>query len=100
MGRKSRTYYLFDNGGMLIKEFKEIKDLSNQIKSSIGTIISAVHRKSCLQLKYYVSLDKNFDINKVIKKSNFNPILSKQISSFKGGIINYFENIDEFLYED
>lgn len=98
--KENEMYYLFDNGGILISSFNSLREISNKLDIKYITIYTALKRSSCMQLKYYVSNDFNFDVNSVFKKSNFNPVLSKQKRNFNvGGLIDCFDNNDEFLNE-
>jgi len=97
--RKSKKVYLFDIGGELIDIFNSRKELAEILKIATDSVDQAIFRKSCVQLKYYISNDKDFDVNTIFKKSNFNPLISKQ-KRHVHQIREYFENQDNSLYEE
>lgn len=96
--RKSKICYLFDISGELVQVLNSRKEVAELLKTSIGVINSAIFKKTCVQLKYYISNDKDFDVNTVFRKSNFNPLLSKM--GRKSKIRDYFENSENYLYEN
>jgi len=96
-----KTYHLFDIGGMYIDTFIGIKAIAKKTGIPEGAVSGAFKRQGCLYGKYYVSIDRNFNINEHLGKSCFNPILSKNLGeSPKFGVqdtVKIYREIDEFF---
>jgi hypothetical protein len=99
MSRKPKMFFLFDNSGTLLLSNKSLNELCVITGGNYGAIFSAFQRKSCFNMKYYISDTKDFDASKVFKKSNFNPLLSKlsnkhRLDSF--GFDTKYEFFDDY----
>jgi len=105
-----KTYHLFDIGGMYLGSFTGSRAIAKKIGTEHCNIHASVRRQNCVLGKYYISLDINFDINSIRKKSNFNPILSKNrglrgdgelTTGINSYTVNcYFVEDDEFYTDD